>query len=209
MSFKILSLVLMFVLSTSCNRQEYDPNFYEKFNIPETSGKEIFDGDPEPKRPPLEESVKGVFGVDSDDDGVRDDVEIWINRYFDDSLKRKAYKEYYRHHALKLVYTQNKEREKLEEVVDESDTFLSACILRLYDPSVGAHKKTKNQKVMHEVFVNTKTRKGSYGDFIMLNRNIVSSADWERDYEYILEKCPFKKEEREELARRFKKDFDF
>lgn len=204
-----MSILLILFIATSCSRQEYDPNVYEEFNIPETSGEEVFDGDPEPKRPPIEEAMEGVFGVDSDNDGVRDDVEIWINRYFDDPLKRKAYKEYYRHHALKLAYTRNKERDKLESFVDESDTFLSACIHRLYEPSVDAHKKTKNHKVMHNVFVNSRTRKGSYGEFIMFNRNIISSADWKRDYEYILEKCPFEKEEREKVARRFKENFDF
>lgn len=207
MNFKMPILLILLVVS-SCNRQEYDPNFYEEFSIPKTSGKDVFDGDPEPKRPPIEEAMKGVFGVDSDDDGVRDDVEIWINRYFDDPLKRKAYKEHYRHHALKLAYTKNKEMDKLESFVDEHRIFYSSCLLSLFEKKE-IHLLRKEMDKVLNLFVNTRARKKSYSDFVYYNRKTTGTIDDKKNYHYIISRCPFEQEERNEHAKKYRERYDF
>jgi hypothetical protein len=55
-------------------------------------GTRYVDGDFEPEMPDKEENDKTVGGIDSDKDGVRDDVEIWINYELDTPTKRKALK---------------------------------------------------------------------------------------------------------------------
>lgn len=51
----------------------------------------IDDGDVIPPSPPMWEYFT-INGVDSDNDGVRDDVELWINENYDDANIRRALK---------------------------------------------------------------------------------------------------------------------
>lgn len=51
----------------------------------------IDDGDVIPPTPPLWEYFT-INGVDSDNDGVRDDVELWVNETFNDTNARRALK---------------------------------------------------------------------------------------------------------------------
>ena len=68
----------------------------------------VVDGDPEPPAP----SLIGLHyftieGIDSDNDGVRDDVERWINNYSDNTEMRKAMKVYARYAQLSLINHDN------------------------------------------------------------------------------------------------------
>lgn len=50
----------------------------------------------EPDFPDEKENNKTLEGVDANHDGVRDDIEIWINRTAEDEYVRWAMKDYYR-----------------------------------------------------------------------------------------------------------------
>lgn len=64
----------------------------EAENIP---GK-VFDGIAEPKFPSSDNDNNSLNGVDANKDGIRDDIEIWINRTAESIEIRKALKDYYR-----------------------------------------------------------------------------------------------------------------
>lgn len=51
-----------------------------------------FDGVVEPNFPDLEENMKTLQGIDSNKDGVRDDLEIFINRNFHTWIERESLK---------------------------------------------------------------------------------------------------------------------
>ncbi len=57
------------------------------------TGKRVFDGDPEPVWPGSKNDDT-LEGIDADHDGLRDDVEIWINEEMKDRNTRLAYKQY-------------------------------------------------------------------------------------------------------------------
>lgn len=53
----------------------------------------VFDGDVEPAMPDQSENDSTVYGIDSNKNGTRDDVEIWINRTYPDPNVRMAMKQ--------------------------------------------------------------------------------------------------------------------
>lgn len=87
-------LALLFFI-TACNQTEksLEQEFQEglkKMKAEEAhyakvaDGTRVFDGDPEPKWPG-DAGDKTLEGIDADNDGVRDDVEIWINENVKDN----------------------------------------------------------------------------------------------------------------------------
>jgi len=56
----------------------------------------VYNGFAEPDFPDLKENNKTIDGIDSNKDGVRDDVEIWINRIADDDYVRIELKHLYK-----------------------------------------------------------------------------------------------------------------
>src|SRR5204863_9037043 len=65
----------------------------------------IFDGIVEPSFPDEKENNKTLEGIDSNHDGVRDDIEIWINRTSEDQFVSMVRKSEYRYliHLLELL----------------------------------------------------------------------------------------------------------
>ena len=55
---------------------------------------QVFDGELEPRMPDDDENDKTLEGIDANKNGIRDDVEIYINRRFDDPDYRRAFKQY-------------------------------------------------------------------------------------------------------------------
>lgn len=90
---------------------DYLWNFFEpEFNIKEkdyVAG--IVDGDPEPPYATPQMSKSSLLGVDKDNDGVRDDIEIWINRNVDEEILRKYLKTYTKRLVYNLTCTNHEE----------------------------------------------------------------------------------------------------
>lgn len=100
---RLMFLVIVLLLTQSCSLFEsgHDKlmNPIRKIKLAEKkAGKPnpVFDGVVEPDFPNDKENDKTLEGMDSNHDGVRDDIEIWINRTSKDQNVRKVLKEYYR-----------------------------------------------------------------------------------------------------------------
>ena len=105
---KQIVLVMVFLTTQSCSALESDydklMNPIKKIKLAEKKmGKAnpFFDGVVEPDLPDEKENDKTLEGMDSNHDGVRDDIEIWINRTADDEYVRKSLKLKYKY-KLKL-----------------------------------------------------------------------------------------------------------
>ena len=189
----IVTKVLILVFLFGCNNPLI-PDYWE-FNIPETSGKEVFDGDPEPLRPPFWKGQKGLHGIDSDNDGVRDDVEIFINRNQDNPDLRPLYKEYYKA-FLNTV-----------ETLDNRDSYLKArdiymhkidCIL-IIQVSINENKNFKKNRNFDSSFKsliqNTYHRNNLYVKAIMTDHRRVFSVPSDEEERKIEKKhCKFSQE---------------
>lgn len=68
----------------------FHPEHDEEHMIKVADGTRVFFGDKEPTWPLAPKRFETVEGIDSDKDGLRDDVEIYINENFKDENKRNA-----------------------------------------------------------------------------------------------------------------------
>ncbi len=119
MKFFILLAIIFSTQSCSWFESKYDKlmNPIKKIKFAEKkAGKPnpVFDGVVEPDFPDEKENNKTLEGVDSNQDGVRDDIEIWINRTAEDADLRAALKEMYRK---KIAFFQSLYNDELEPVV--------------------------------------------------------------------------------------------
>lgn len=68
----------------------------------------VFDGVIEPKFPISDSEENSITGVDANNDGIRDDIEIWINRTAESDEIRKSFKDYYRKTILMYKVVEDK-----------------------------------------------------------------------------------------------------
>ena len=140
--------------------------------------------DPEPRHPG-EAGKKTLLGIDSDNDGVRDDVEIWINEKFSNTPDRDmfnyrmAFKQFAsaKLNALKFKEDKAKVMESNSLGFDAFD-----CLRTIYVSKKGDYKKQYQQNLelndlredFEVAFYNTKerikaenmTRKHSHGEIL-------------------------------------------
>lgn len=95
----IILIILPFTLA-SCFQEKKQvaaqakvKHFLEYAVPKETYTPGVYDGNPEPPYPDLEEDVKTLEGIDADKDGLRDDLEIWINRNSKDQNERNLWRQ--------------------------------------------------------------------------------------------------------------------
>lgn len=90
---KVVMLLLWSILIVGCKEQSFSEEDEQMIaHLRKVAdGTRVFDGDPEPKYP--ENPDETLQGVDADNDGVRDDVEIWINENFKTANERRAWKQ--------------------------------------------------------------------------------------------------------------------
>ncbi len=89
----------------------------------------VFDGIAEPNFPDENENNKTLEGVDSNRDGVRDDIEIWINRTAEDQYIRIELKEYYQTLYAKHVILINSDASDAEKnELDYKDSKARRCL---------------------------------------------------------------------------------
>ena len=120
---KVLILIISFFIFPSCSYWKvldyYDMVDPVRIKKQEEKGKIVFyDGEQEPPWPNYLKNNTSIEGVDSNNNGVRDDVEIWINRTYNNSYNlRKATKSLARTtHALLLSLKQYHDfRNKINE----------------------------------------------------------------------------------------------
>ena len=92
----LLSIVIFqcTYLSSCLGGSDYYRDRVEPFlkNLKSSYRPQVFDGVMEPEFPDLEEDQKTLVGNDSNHDGVRDDMEIFINRNFNYDFERENFK---------------------------------------------------------------------------------------------------------------------
>lgn len=145
-------LFLMIFLLSSCSffESDYDKimNPIKKIKLAEKkAGKAnpVFDGVIEPDFPYVKENNKTLEGVDSNHDGVRDDIEIWINRTAEDESIRQARKDLYKKYVSMLSSILENEPEAITHEKNEKVLEVQGCLATLYYPYKAKYLK-QNEK---------------------------------------------------------------
>lgn len=86
----ILTTVVLLILWVRFRPSEYDRRMDEALLLKKQSKLTIFDGYEEPAMPDKNENNKTFLGVDKNKNSLRDDVEIWINRFAKNYNERMA-----------------------------------------------------------------------------------------------------------------------
>ena len=125
-----------------------------------------FDGVVEPNFPSDEENEKTFEGVDSNRDGIRDDLEIWINKMAEDGYVRLAMKDYYRRYTTELKdnFIEKPTAEILKDKLLTRSAF--ACLEGALQPymmdfykKTGKRIATERINMLLTIMINTDIRK--------------------------------------------------
>ncbi|QDK42024.1 hypothetical protein DOM21_11310 [Bacteriovorax stolpii] len=85
---KIIGLLLMGILVSGC--RDYEKIIGDAREHKKKVGKQVVDGEEEPPFPNESENNKTLRGVDVNQNGIRDDVDVWINYVGKDRNHRMA-----------------------------------------------------------------------------------------------------------------------
>lgn len=137
-------------------------------SIKKTYKPKVYDGVAEPKQlPNLEENRKTLLGIDSNKDGVRDDIEIYINRHFNQDYDREIYKKFFRRgtHFLKNAKTMT-----LVQVQNEINGFMQDLECDRYIAEFGYLNNIEDAKTMNfnqdKLLYDTEMRYNLYNEAI-------------------------------------------
>lgn len=164
-SVKSLCLVIMMLLTQSCmGGSDYYRDRVAPFlkELKPHYKPQVFDGVMEPAEfPDLDEDQKTLVGIDSNHDGVRDDMEIFINRNFKNEVERENLKNESR--RAPEFYRTYKKMTLDEYIVYESNSFVDRdCIYYgLKKLKLERSPELSNYRA-GEALYNTKQRNAAY-----------------------------------------------
>ena len=160
---KLITFSFFLVLSGCADKYNYE---YEKKVLPvlleikKTYQPQIVDGVQEPLQfPDLEEDKKTLMGIDANEDGIRDDIEIYVNRTYKTEPERWSIKETYR--ILKQELDGKKRNAIERNLINNNASFVSDCPMNLYDIGLlKIDKKKFYEKIFYlSLTLNTEKRK--------------------------------------------------
>jgi hypothetical protein len=132
----------------------------------------VYDGITEPDFPDRDLNDSTLEGVDSNGDGVRDDVEIWINRTAEAESIRKSKKDVFRAYfnTLNAIKESRPEKEVHELMVDilqerECHSYTMLPFKKYYFKKYGYDGSIRFSRVIEIFFDNTSLRREIFARF--------------------------------------------
>ena len=167
--------ILIFIFLISCEEK------YEPIEV---------DGNLQPPMPSKEERDKTILGVDSDNDGLRDDVEILINKIGDTRNRREALRQKHRYYQLAVsAYIAGDKKKALEKFLKSVES--STCMSAFYGSVV---EKRVFRRKLDALTMNTKKRLDIYYKIDLLSAGIVTEGLPPKEWKT---RCEFKVAEEE------------
>lgn len=124
---KIVGLLFLLGMISGCNEYEKIMAPALKIKLADSNPNPVFDGEVEPSIPNRAENDKTILGIDSNKNGIRDDIDIWINRTALDYNERMAMRQYAKAYQYKIkVSEMNLKDEATKAVQGVADA--SVCI---------------------------------------------------------------------------------
>lgn len=182
-TLKIFVTLQLLVLNTSC--LDYSRN--------------MVDGKLEPPEPGFFENDKTIGGIDSNNDGVRDDIERWINREFSGEEQyylRQIYKQVAREHSMLLKPYQGKTQAYFYKVFKKSSRS-AECGAFLFREVITGTNQTSNYKITKVILsklLNNSLREAHYlkfqSHFHMMSDTLDPTSEQFKKCDFSLQKLP-------------------
>lgn len=189
------TLLIISVLSftTSCSWMRYD-GYRERVRpylekIEDTYKPLVVDGVREPEKfPDLDENDDTVEGLDQNKDGVRDDIEIYINRQVFSRYERELLKETYRSYI--LFYERSRKSSTPKDIAQFHQELwfrYHTCDAAMFSYSGMQQNSVYVDTDFIDIMLNTSKRNNTIGDYIGIafNETKVSTADTAPMSEYV------------------------
>ena len=192
---KILLVLILGVVTASCNR--YEELVGQARDNKEKKGVQFFDGEKEPEFPEAKENNQTILGVDNNKNGIRDDIDVWINYTAKDKNQRMALRQL----ATKLQKIMNYD-ERVAKVVKEgvaSEVWEAMICLSFFERGKKAEELLFPK--LSDVIFNSEKRIDAYKRFHYRGLVYGSNRDDARgEKEYLL--CDFKIENLQDILKR-------
>lgn len=162
-----------------------------------------YDGEVEPPFPNLNDDIKTIQGIDKNKNGIRDDVEIWINRTFNKYNHRKALKAYVlaKYNIMDMAARKSEiSYEDLKKLyVDKENSF--NCFMAVSVLDMNRHWQIETIPRLNKVLLNTYQRKKTYEIYVdrlssINGVNNIQNYKFSNNGNVILDACQFKVENR-------------
>jgi hypothetical protein len=158
----------------------------------------VFDGEVEPSIPNRSENDKTVLGIDSNKNGIRDDVEIWINRTALDYNERMAMRQYARAQQERLRVCSKQSKNEISKA-ETNELFASYCLSAVSD-----YRRKKNY-MSHQIWQITLSNSSRKDCPKFFDQFTYSMGGGEGDAGKLHGNCTFKIENLEEVIKKYHK----
>ncbi|MDD4975991.1 MAG: hypothetical protein PHY93_16660 [Bacteriovorax sp.] len=159
---KLLCLAFLVVCFSSCNEYEKLMGPALKAKMEDKNPNPVFDGEVEPAMPNPSDNDKTILGIDTNGNGIRDDVDIWINRTALDYNERMAMRQYARAEQDELRVCSLDLKNEASKVVTESMNS-SYCLFALGDYKYFRRKHESRAEKIDGLTISTSERRNCLG----------------------------------------------
>jgi hypothetical protein len=208
-SFMNVIMRILFVLLFLSSCTDKRTKDYERIMKPiveiKTNDQEVrvYDGITEPALPDFEENDKTIMGIDANKDGVRDDIEIYINRTYEKANVRRALKQYVVGKYAVLRLAEDVDSSLALKTVERSSAILDCLSFVLPDYDFEMISK------VNDLIFNTKDREEKFNySYGKIGVGQLVGKSHEHNYEEWNRYCEFEIEDYENTRVNFLKIFD-
>lgn len=151
---------LLFIIISGCTNSIYDSEMKNAIELKKkNSSTTIFDGDREPVDIDLDKINSDLLGVDSNNNNVRDDLEVWANRIVSSGNARRLIKQLAKaqNNLMKAALKRDKELIKRSKI-EFDDVFMCSGFL-LKNGLISNFDDEQFSKFAQNLIVNTSIRR--------------------------------------------------
>lgn len=227
---KFMELFLfMLVLSVACSCNDYEKVIGPalKNKLEDKNLNPIFDGVIEPQMPNPKDNDKTLLGADSNNNGIRDDIDIWINRTGKNYNERMALRQYAialrerwivgnealenfskgpinTKDTVQMEYFRSIGR-RVQEVARLEANATMGCMNYIFVlPDYSFESRMKLENDLRVLYNNTKLRNESYDAYYQYNHTYGVTGDKKNGYEY----CSFPIENLPEVISKYENNLN-
>lgn len=193
-----LAIVIYAIVAYLIYPSQYEINITKAFAI-KNSNKDliVFDGVTEPEIPDLGDNNKTIYGIDKNNNSIRDDIEIWINRVALNYNERMMMRQYASDLEYRIKASETNDN-KIISHAESSEYTTGFCLIFI----LGKSKSDELRRTMEMMVYNTFSRRKAINNISRHNcvyESTIKSMTVNQDYLA----CRFEIENKNNLMKKY------